>query len=208
MVQTVYGFHSDNLPASLPVFPLHGVMVLPGGHLPLNIFEPRYLTMFDDALQGNRLIGMIQPRDAGSDDFYTVGCAGKIVEFAEMPDGRYEVQLRGISRYHVATNIDAETPYRQIQVDWSGFPNDITADHSCLGLDRERLNSLLQRYFKQQEMDCDWDALAAAPDMRVMSCLAMTCPFGAAEKQALLEQTCCHEQAKMFIAMLEMELYT
>jgi len=206
-MEPTYGLTSDNLPASLPIFPLYGVMVLPGGQLPLNIFEPRYLAMFNDALKSNRLIGIVQPRAQNSDDLYTIGCAGKIVEFIETADGRYVVELRGISRYKIANEIKATTPYRQVQADWSLFPNDITANNACLGIDREKLNSLLQRYFKQQGMDCDWEAITKAPDMRIMSCLAMACPFGAAEKQAFLEQTCCHEQAKMFIAMLEMELY-
>lgn len=195
------------LPDSLPVFPLHGVLLLPGGQLPLNVFEPRYLQMFDDALRTDRLIGMIQPRTSDGDALYDIGCAGRIIGLTETPDGRYEIMLQGISRFKVVSELKTTKLYRRVQTDWDQFVDDFTAEHSCLGMDRDKLKDMLTRYFEKQEMNCDWEALEKAPDMRIMTCLAMACPFDPAEKQALLEQKSCQDQAKMFVAMLEMELY-
>lgn len=207
MTISLYNTTYDTLPESIPVFPLHGVLLLPGGNLPLNVFESRYIKMCDDALRSNRLIGIIQPRKMDSDILYPIGCVGKIVEFTETPDGRYEITLKGINRFTVAQELEVITPYKQVKPDWSTFDKDMAASASCLGIERDKLNEMLKKYFDKQGMVCDWDAVAEAPDRQIMSCLAMACPFEPAEKQAILEQKCCHEQAKMFIAMLEMELY-
>src|SRR5690606_32519682 len=127
-----------DLPETIPVFPLAGALLLPRGRLPLNIFEPRYLAMLDDAMRGGRIVGMIQPdaAQAGSPQapaLYDTGCAGRIVAYEETGDGRYLITLAGVSRFRVREELDAATPYRQCRVDYSGFANDFTPD---LGEDR------------------------------------------------------------------------
>lgn len=208
MTQMTTPILSENMPDMLAIFPLHGVLLLPGGQLPLNIFEPRYLAMVDEALRTNRLIGIIQPRIENEEELYTTGCAGKIVSFTETPDGRYEITLKGISRFDLSEELPVHTKnFRSVTPDWASYESDLNIDPSCLGLDRNKLKSLLKQYFAQQEMECDWSAIDEAPDGKLMTCLSMTCPFEPAEKQALLEEKCCKKRAQMFITMMEMELY-
>lgn len=172
--------------------------------MPLNIFEPRYLKMIDDALKGSRMIGMIQPKDARDGTaLYETGCAGKITDFTELPDGRYLISLTGICRFKIVRELDASTPYRQAELDWSPFEKDIDRVDS-LGLDRKKLHELLHSYLESHGIDCEWDAVESAPDGRLITCLAMVCPFEPKEKQALLEAPCCRTRAEMFMAMLEM----
>lgn len=203
MEQNPYAPSFDSLPETLPVFPLPGVLLLPTGNLPLNIFEKRYLKMVEDALGGNRLIGMIQPKGDDGVLLYEVGCAGKITEFRETGDGRYQITLTGISRFKIADELKAQTPYRQVRPDWQTYKNDLEPS-PCLDLDRAKLNALLQSYFSAQEMKCDWQAVEKAPDARLVTCLAMVCPFEPKEKQALLEAPCCKTRAEAFMTMLEM----
>ncbi len=193
----------EDLPETLPVFPLPGVLLLPTGSLPLNIFEKRYLSMVEDAMASpHRMIGMIQPRDE-LESLYDVGCAGKITEFRETGDGRFLITLNGICRFRIKGELPAKTLYRQARPDWTPYGADLTMP-ACLDIDREKLNALLQTYFSHQEMNCDWEAIKKAPDSRLLTCLAMVCPFEAKEKQALLEAPCCKSRAETFIAMLEM----
>lgn len=198
----------SHLPQTLPIFPLGGVLLLPCGHLPLNIFEKRYLAMVDDALAGDRLIGMVQPR--GTDcqkgnkpDVFKTGCAGKITEFSETTDGRYLIKLSGICRFDIAEEIAENKGYRKIKPEWQNYRDDL--NHSTtINIDRDRLLVLLQKYFKDEGMTCDWKAIDNSPDGKLITCLSMVCPFEASEKQALLEAQCSNTRAKMFMAMLEM----
>lgn len=193
----------DELPETLPVFPLSGVLLLPTGNLPLNIFEPRYLDMVRDVLAVHRMIGMVQPRsNAKENAIYETGCAGKITEFEETADGRFLISLSGICRFRVAEELSAATRYRQVKVDWHPFRDDLyVARH--LDLDRLRLHELLGPYFKAQELTCDWDRIDEATDRRLITCLSMICPFDPEEKQALLEAPCGKSRAKIFMTMLE-----
>ncbi len=192
----------SDLPAELPLFPLPGVLLLPRGQLPLNIFETRYTAMVDTALQSHRLIGMIQPRDDGS--LYETGCAGRITAFHETSDGRYEIVLTGITRFRIKDELPQIGGYRRAQIDWSPFAGDLEP-MSCLDMDRTRLKSLLKSYFDRQDLTCSWDAVDSAGDEKLMATLAMICPFSPKEKQALLEASCCKERAKIFMTLLEME---
>ena len=197
----------DDLPQTLRVFPLSSAFLLPSGRLPLNIFEPRYLQMIDDALAGDRMIGMIQPEDEQEDTdkpaLKSIGCAGKIVEFSETEDGRYMVTLSGVYRFKIDHELSTTKLYRTVQPSWDAFKDDHKA-FNCLGLNRDKLKTLLKSFFKQQEMDCDWQAVDGAPDGKLITCLSMVCPFEKKEKQALLEAACCKTRAELFIAMLEM----
>ena len=196
----------NDLPNILPIFPLHGVMLLPNGRLPLNVFEPRYLAMVDDALASNRLIGIIQPREHGEQALYSIGCAGRMTEFVETDDGRYEIALSGLIRFSFNDELPLVNGYRRVTPDWNLYRDDILSDHNCLDFCRDKLRSLLGKYFTREGMECDWDAFEQASDGRLMTCLSMSCPFTAAEKQALLEEKCCKARAKMFITLLEIEL--
>lgn len=192
----------DSLPEELPIFPLSGVLLLPGGQLPLNIFEPRYIAMVDEAVSSHRLIGMIQPDETGN--LYKVGCAGRISSYHETDDGRYEIVLSGICRFRVEEELAQVHGYRRARAAWKDFARDMEK-MSCLDMDRTKLKSLLKNYFKKQNLTCSWEAVDMASDEKLITTLAMICPLDYQEKQALLEAPCCKERAKLFMTMLEME---
>jgi Lon protease-like protein len=201
----------DELPAVLPIFPLPGVLLLPGGRLPLNIFEPRYLAMTRAALAGARLIGMLQPRpdqggvEPGSARPYPVGCAGRLVAFSETEDGRYLITLAGLIRFRVAAELPgAAEGFRLVRPDFAPFRDDLEGGEAALRLDRPRLLAALKRYFERQGMTADWDSVEKAADERLVTSLAMLCPFEASEKQALLEAPTLQQRAEAMIAILEM----
>jgi len=199
------------LPETMPIFPLDGVVLLPRGDLPLNIFEPRYLSMVADALKGSsRMIGMIQPfgtqNAANGDAVFRTGCAGRITHFSETEDGCYKVTLRGICRFHVLKELSpSASGYRIIRPNWMSFENDMVAA-SC-ELDRSSLCSLLRQYFEMQDITLDWPLLHEIEDDEIlMTMLAMICPFSASEKQALLEAPCCNSRLNLFMSLLEMSV--
>ncbi|NBB83515.1 MAG: peptidase S16 [Alphaproteobacteria bacterium] len=204
----------EELGPTLPVFPLSGVLLLPRGQLPLNIFEPRYLAMVDDALAGDRLIGMIQPSD-GADGrakmppLYGTGCAGRITALEETDDGRYLITLTGVARFRVDDELATTRGYRRCAVDFGPFRDDLEApeaegEGAISMLDRDRLGRALDPYFRQQGIKANWDAIAETPDERLITSLAMICPFGPSEKQALLEAPGLADRAEMMISLLEM----
>jgi Lon protease-like protein len=193
----------EMLPTVLPVFPLTGVLLLPRGTLPLNIFEPRYLAMVDHALKTDRLIGMIQPKEDGM--LYTLGCAGRIISYNETTDGRYEVILSGICRFRVTREIELLNGFRRVVPEWAGFHQDMEPV-AQLGLDRARLIGLLEAYFDRQGMTCSWDAVKEADDEKLITCLTMVCPFDPKEQQALLEAQTLSDRAQLFMTLLEMHI--
>ncbi len=192
MSQNPFAPDFKDLPENLPIFPLSGVLLLPCGQLPLNIFEPRYLAMIEAALSGDRIIGMVQPRDKAVKEIrddtpvFETGCAGKITEFNEMADGRYLITLTGISRFRIEEELAVNEGYRRVKPDWSAYGNDLN-ESKCLNLDRKKLKTLLHKYFDREGMDCDWGAVDDAPDGKLITCLSMVCPFDPCEKQALLD---------------------
>ncbi|MFX4220219.1 MAG: LON peptidase substrate-binding domain-containing protein [Thalassobaculum sp.] len=191
------------------MFPLPGVLLLPRGKLPLNIFEPRYLNMTRDALATDRLIGMIQPMpatggtEAGSRALYRVGCAGRITQFAETDDGRFLITLTGVCRFAVDQEIASMRGYRRVISDWSPFEADLGSDCEA-DLDRSLLVSRLKRYFDAQGITADWGVIEETPDDRLVTTLAMVCPFESSEKQALLECDSLKTRASMMLALLDM----
>lgn len=205
MSRTAFDPDFEDLPRVLPIFPLEGVLLLPGGRLPLNIFEPRYLAMFDDALAGHRLIGMIQPcetcRDADMPKVYETGCVGRITSFTETDDGRYLVTLSGIIRFDVGRELPSGS-YRQVEPDYARFAADMDEDHSAI--DRDRLMKVLNAYFEANSIEGDWEAIEQTGDERLVTSLAMICPLGAPEKQALLESMTLTERAEALTAIMEM----
>jgi hypothetical protein len=200
MTRNAYAPDFKDLPEVLPIFPLEGVLLLPTGQMPLNIFEPRYVQMVRDCLGRSRLIGMIQTNKDGS--IFNIGCAGKIIDFTETEDGRFLITLHGITRFQVMREMPASTPYRQVQPDWKPFVHDLEKI-TDLSLDRALLKSMLRQYFTQNELSCDWQKIDEASDDRLITCLSMVCPFSNAEKQALLEAPCGATRANMFMMMLD-----
>ena len=192
----------------IPVFPLTNVLLLPRTRLPLNIFEPRYLSMIDDAMSGTRLIGLIQPKTPGEDmaphpALSDVGCVGRIVEYSETEDGRYVITLLGLARFRVAAEREMQTPYRQITADYTPYAADFRTDDEP-EIARKRLTTALKPYLDQREMKTDWRAIIEAPAETLVNALAMLCPFEAAEKQALLEASGLQERAEILTALIEM----
>src|SRR5271165_1929549 len=195
------------LPSILPIFPLTGVLLLPRGRLPLNIFEPRYLAMTRDALAGERLIGMVQPSDpaaSGSNPpVYPTGCAGRITSFSETEDGRYLITLTGISRFRIGEELPLLDGYRRVVPQWGEFTRDLAGEDES-SFDRDRLLRGLRGYFQQHQISADWDAVTAVPGERLVTSIAMICPFEPSEKQALLEAPDLDERARLLTAIVEM----
>jgi hypothetical protein len=195
------------LPDVVPLFPLAGALLLPGGQLPLNVFEPRYLRMVDDALAGARVIGMVQPRDgmtSGRPPLYAVGCAGRITSFTETDDGRYLITLSGRRRFRIGDELNVDTPYRQAAVDWNAYAADDKSDPSAEFVDRERLLRAMRFYLDTEGLKTDWEVVGEAPTDALVASLAMGCPFAPNEKQALLEASTTAARAECLIALMEM----
>lgn len=201
-----------DLPKVIPVFPLAGALLLPRGQMPLNIFEPRYLEMIDDALRdGHRLIGMIQPdpRRPGPEEtphLYTIGCVGRITQLAETGDGRYLVQLTGIARFRVEEELAVSTGYRQCQVSFQPFADDFVARKGEDAVDRKAVLEALSAFLKANKLKADWEGIENAPNEALVNALAMMAPYGGAEKQAMLEAPDLKTRAEILVAVTEMEL--
>ena len=199
-----------DIPSCVPVFPLSGALLLPGGQMPLNIFEPRYLEMIDTALRGDRVIGMIQPKfsgETGSADkpnLCAVGCLGRIASFAETGDGRYLISLQGICRFRVAEEQAVRTPFRQCRI--SPFISDLDEDADASCVDREALLRVFRAYLEANELEADWESVKRAGNDTLVNALSMMSPYGPAEKQALLEAPDLKNRADTLIAITEMAL--
>jgi Lon protease-like protein len=197
----------SDLPALIPVFPLDGALLLPGCQLPLQIFEPRYLNMIDDAMSGHRLVGMVQtaggartrPTLAG------VGCVGRITAYAETGDGRYMITLTGVCRFDAGDEIAINTPYRQVRPDFSRFAADLDEDDAPVALDRGPFLASLRRYLDHRGLDVDWDAAKQAPSAALVNSLSMGLPLDPAEKQALIEAPTMAERARVLATLLEID---
>jgi uncharacterized protein len=211
----------EQLPDTLPIFPLSGVLLLPGGKLPLNVFEPRYLAMVFDALAGHRMIGMVQPQQPGgyagdgmpTDDgrppVHRIGCAGRIVSFNETEDGRLLLALSGVSRFEIVRELDlAQGGYRRVSSVFSPFRADLDHADEAVELDRERLMAALSAFFRSRNLSTDWDAVKQSADANLVTSLSMVLPFGPAEKQALLEAADSSARAKLLVAFLEMNAFS
>ena len=203
----------EAVPDVIPVFPLPGALLLPRGQMPLNIFEPRYLAMIDDALRsGHRLIGMIQPDPAhpGADEnkphLFQVGCVGRMTQFAESGDGRYLIQLTGVARFRIAEELSVTTPYRQCKVTYQPFVDDFTPRMGEDAVDRKSLLRALTSFLKANNLKADWEGIENAPNEALVNALAMMSPYEAAEKQAMLEAPDLKTRAEILVAVTEIEL--
>ncbi len=203
---SAYGFRKTaDLPQTIPLFPLPGAILFPRAAMPLNIFEPRYLNMVDDALAGDRLIGMIQPAlhaERGErPTLSNVGCVGKITTFAETDDGRYLITLTGLCRFRLIRELPMSGPYREAIVDYEDFAEDLRA--TTPDIDRHRLRRALLAYVDAQRLSADWTLIEDAPSETLVNAVAALCPFDLAAKQILLETPTIAERAETLIALLE-----
>src|SRR5438067_7428539 len=207
----VYAKPAD-LPDVIAVFPLAGALLLPRGQMPLNIFEPRYVAMIDDALRsGHRLVGMIQPDPAhpgpeSKPNIYRIGCVGRITQIAETGDGRYLLQLTGIARFRIEEELEVATAYRQCRVTFAPFHDDFIARKGEEAVDRKAVLAALSAFLKANDLKADWDGIEKAPNEALVNALAMMSPYGAPEKQALLEAPDLKTRAEILVAVTEIEL--
>ena len=203
----------ENLPAELPLFPLNGVLLLPRGRLPLNIFEPRYLNMVEHALGHQRLVGIAQPTVDGQPGLgapdgtalYRIGCAGRITNFQETTGGQIQLTLRGICRFNIVDELPLMNSFRRARADFAPYKNDFSSEDGTV-IDRQRLLSDLRAYFEMENIEADWDTIKQTPDDRLVTTLAMVCPFEPHEKQALLESADLIHRCKLIIGLIESAL--
>ncbi|MEL6921222.1 MAG: LON peptidase substrate-binding domain-containing protein [Pseudomonadota bacterium] len=200
----------DDIPAVVPVFPLSGALLLPGTQMPLNLFEPRYLAMFDVALSTNRVIGMVQPAysgDQGTPDkpnLCKVGCLGRVVAFTETGDGRYVITLQGVCRFRILEELAKTTPFRQCRI--APFAGDLSDADEGDDVDREALLEAFRNYLSANELEADWESVEKAANAPLVNALSVMSPYGPAEKQALLEAQSIKARAETLVAITEMSL--
>ena len=204
---SAFGYRKPaDLPQTIPLFPLTGAILMPRGVLALNVFEPRYLNMVDDALAGDRLIGMIQPstgeEDAPVPELADVGTVGRITAFSETEDGRYLITLTGICRFDLGQELEAGTPYRQALVTYDQFEEDFTPARGER-IDRDALVRSLKSYASLHGFQVDWDSVEQAPTETIINVAAQICPFDPAAKQALLESVALEERCQTLLALVE-----
>jgi Lon protease-like protein len=204
-------YNLASLPSKIPLFPLSNVLLLPHSRLPLNIFEPRYLTMLDDVMKSeHRLVGMVQPlanqQNAGDPKVQTIGCAGRMTSFTETADRRYMISLTGICRFHVEQLHNGFLPYATGDISWDNFEIDLRPVQPEPAFDRPRFLAVLERYFQVMELKTDWRNLKDADDAMLINALAMLCPFSPEEKQALLETQTLIRRSETLITLMEFAL--
>lgn len=199
-----------DLPSVIPLFPLPGALLLPRARLPLHLFEPRYLAMFDDCLKTpERLIGMIQPCEVPQDcakRLHAIGCAGRVTAFSETEDGRYMITLTGISRFRLVKEVAGFTPYRRGEVEWGGFERDQGPVENDPAFRRAPFMDLLSRYFSAMELSTDWGSLKEADDELLINSLSMLCPFLPEDRQALLEAPTLATRRETLVTLFEFAL--
>jgi len=202
----------DDLPKSVPIFPLSGALLLPFSHRPLNIFEPRYIQMVDDALAGDRLIGLIQPLDEseespkGRTPLQTVGCLGRLTHWEEHSEGRYFIILEGLTRFDITSELTVMTPYRQAVIDARRFALDFERAHGEEAVDRKRFLKMMRDYAEYANFDLNWEEIDKTGTADLVNFCCMVSPYGAREKQVLLEAASIGDRAETLIALAEFEM--
>lgn len=201
-----------DLPLTVPIFPLTGALLLPFARRPLNIFEPRYLEMVDHALRGDRLIGMIQPRDTteespeGEVPLERIGTIGRIVHFEEVGDARYFVVLEGICRFEYVKEMPSLSPFRRAMVSTQAFASDFEHGLGEETVDRPRFLKMMKDYAEFGNFELNWEEIEKTPTADLVNFCCMVSPYGSAEKQALLEAGTLLTRAETLIAMAEFEM--
>ena len=201
-----------DLPKSVPLFPLSGALLLPFSHRPLNVFEPRYLEMVDAALRGDRLIGLIQPENTeeespkGRSPLQSIGCVGRITHFEESGEGRYFFILEGITRFRLVHELTVMTPYRQCTISAEEFATDFNRQWGEGEVDRQRFLKMMRDYAEFADIELNWSEIDQTGTADLVNFCCMVSPYGAAEKQVLLEATTLEQRAETLIAMTEYEI--
>lgn len=195
-----------NLPNTIPIFPLKGIVMFPDTYLPLNIFEPRYLKMIDHAISNkHRLIGMIQPKKSNESDnkstFYKVGCAGKIIKFEETDDNRYLVTLKGLSRFDLVSYKTNDKNFKEAIINWENFNEDLNITEKSS--DFSTLKTTLKKFFKSKNIRANMDAIDTFNDYNFVDQITMICPFENNEKQLLLETTSISKRENLLQTILD-----
>ena len=208
---------ASELPVRIPLFPLVGAILLPRASMPLNIFEARYLEMINTVLAGDRIIGMVQPRRSGDEDepdspegktaeLRHVGCAGKLTSFSETDDGRYLITLTGLARFDIVRELQTPENFRQCEVSYGRFGDDLFRGHGEEEVDRVHLLKVLRNYLEVNNLKADWQAINRSSNEFLVNTLSMISPYGAEEKQALLEAPTLIARAEVLVALAEIEL--
>ncbi len=188
------------MPTRLSIFPLPGVILFPGLHLPLHIFEPRYRALVGDALARDRRIAMIQPQRAGENaPLYDVGCVGKIEEVEALDDGRYNIVLSGEARFRMLRELDVATPFRQVEADLL----DEDDEAALASVERAGFEQEARRFADAQGYLVDWDSVARLDDRTLIDGVSQIAPFDAAAKQALLETRSLSERCELLVQLMQ-----
>jgi Lon protease-like protein len=201
-----------DLPASVPMFPLSGALLLPFSHRPLNIFEPRYVEMVDNALAGNRLIGLIQPEDPSEESprgrapLQKIGTVGRLTHWEENGEGRYFIILEGLSRFEIVSELTVMTPFRQATIDASSYAHDFTRAFGEEEVDRDRFLKMMKDYAEFANFELNWDEINKTGTADLVNFGCMVSPYGAREKQVLLEASSLRDRAETLIALAEFEM--
>jgi len=187
--------------------------VLPRVGLPLTIFEPRYLAMLEDAIAGDRVLGLVQPQGAGEEsplgksvELRSVGCVGRLTAFEELDDGRVLITLSGVARCVLEQELACDKPYRLWNVGFARFQGDFIAGAGEDSVNREALLETLRTYLEARNLSADWSAIANASTERLVNSLAVISPYGPEEKQALLEAPDLKTRAETLVALAELDL--
>ncbi len=204
---------AGDLPASIPVFPLQSCILLPRSSLPLNVFEPRYLSMIDDVIAGDRIVGVVQPLGSQEESpqakghpLRGTGCLGWLSAFSETEDGRLLITLTGICRFDIAGESRTAKPYRICDVNYGQYVKDLVRGHGQDGVDWPRFLHILRNYLEARSLSADWDSIQRSPTELLINTLAMISPYGPEEKQALLEAPDLKTRAEILMALAEMEI--
>ena len=201
-----------DLPNSIPVFPLSGALLLPFSHRPLNVFEPRYVEMIDNALAGNRLIGLIQPEDTSEESprgrapLQKIGTVGRLTHWEENGEGRYFIILEGLTRFELVSELTVMTPFRQATIDASPFASDFEAAFGEDEVDRGRFLKMMKDYAEFANFELNWDEIKKTATADLVNFGCMVSPYGAKEKQMMLEARSLRDRAETLIALAEFEM--
>jgi Lon protease-like protein len=203
--------NAADLPQTLPLFPVAGVLLLPRRPIQLTVFEPRYLSLLDDALSSERLIAMIQPKagDAAlgvKPELCDIGCLGRIVQYAEIGDGRCFLSLMGVTRFRLAQELTTLTPYRIVRADYEPFAHDFVEGAGETEVDRDALLKALRDFAQANDLKIDWKDIREASNETLVNSLAIMSPYGAREKQAMLEAADLKSRAEILVAISQIDL--
>ena len=203
-IKKLFDIDPNKIPSSIPLFPLENVLLLPFGNLPLNIFEERYINMVLDSLKTHRMIGIIQPKN-NNNDFFMMGCIGKITSYIETPDYRLVLNLEGVCRFVLHERNLTPKGYYQASIDTSDYLDDLNSMEPMI--DR---NSLIQKYtnfFKMKKLEIDREVLAETSNLQLLSTLAMLAPFNKIDKQAILESPNVKERINTINSILDLNTF-